>query len=82
MNYYCKYCGHKAASISSLTAAPCFRHPAGANKGKHALYEGDEKSEYDCKYCGTSSSSLSSLTAAPCFRHPLGVNKGKHEPAL
>jgi hypothetical protein len=32
MNYYCKYCGTKAPSIASLVAAPCFRHPAGANK--------------------------------------------------
>ena len=46
MNYYCKYCGTKAPSIASLTASPCFRHPAGANKGKHALYEGAEKPKY------------------------------------
>jgi hypothetical protein len=53
-----------------------------ANKGKHALYEGDEKSQYTCKNCGQKSSSLSSLTSASCFRHPDGANKGKHEPAL
>jgi hypothetical protein len=35
MDYYCKYCGTKAASIAGLTAAPCFRHPACANKGHH-----------------------------------------------
>ncbi len=82
MNYYCKYCGTKAASISTLTAATCFRHPAGSNKGKHALYQGAEKPKYECQHCGTSNSSLSSLTAATCFRHPLGANKGKHEPTL
>ena len=35
MNYYCKHCGTKASSIARLAAAACFRHPAGANKGKH-----------------------------------------------
>lgn len=82
MNYYCKHCGTKASSIASLTAAPCYRHPSGANKGKHTLYQGDEKAKYECQYCGTSNSNLASLTAAPCYRHPLGANKGKHEPAL
>ncbi|MGD0262809.1 MAG: hypothetical protein ABSD29_23830 [Verrucomicrobiota bacterium] len=82
MNYNCKYCGTKASSIASLTGSTCSRHPDGANKGKHALYEGAEKSKYDCKYCGTSASSLSSLTASTCSRHPLGANKGRHEPAL
>ena len=81
-NYYCKYCGTKSSSVQSLTAAPCHRHPDGANKGKHALYEGDEKSQYTCKFCGTKSTSISSLTAAPCHRHPDGANKGKHSPAL
>ena len=82
MNYYCQHCGTKAASIASLTGASCFRHPAGANKGKHVLYQGGEKSKYDCKHCGSSASSLSGLTGGFCFRHPLGANKGKHEPAL
>ena len=81
-NYYCKYCGTKYSSVSSLTSAPCNRHPDGANKGKHALYEGEEKSQYTCKYCGTKYSSISSLTSAPCNRHPDGANKGKHSPAL
>lgn len=82
MNYYCKYCGIKASSIASLVANPCFRHPAGVNKGKHTLYQGAEKSKYECQYCGISNSSISSLTASSCFRHPLGPNKGHHEPAL
>jgi DNA-directed RNA polymerase subunit RPC12/RpoP len=82
MNYYCKYCGTKNSSLASLTASSCSRHPAGPNKGKHILYEGEEKSKYECKYCGTSNSNLASLTASSCSRHPLGPNKGKHEPAL
>jgi len=81
-NYYCKYCGTKYNSVSSLTSGPCHRHPDGANKGKHSLYEGDEKSQYICKFCGTKSNSMSSLTSAPCHRHPDGANKGKHSPAL
>lgn len=82
MNYYCKYCGTKAASIASLTAATCLRHPAGANKGKHTLYQGAEKPKYECQHCGASASSISSLTASTCLSHPLGAHKGKHEPAL
>jgi predicted nucleic acid-binding Zn ribbon protein len=80
--YYCKYCGTKTSTISSLTASPCPRHPLGINKGKHVLYEGAEKSQYECKYCGTKASSLSGLTASTCVRHPLGSHKGRHEPAL
>ena len=82
MNYYCKHCGFKATSIASLTAATCQRHPNGAYKGKHALYQGAEKSKYECQHCGASAPSLSSLTAATCQRHPLGAYKGRHEPAL
>jgi hypothetical protein len=82
MNYCCKYCGTKSSSIASLTASSCSRHPTGANKSKHALYEGTEKPKYECKHCGTSNSSLASLTGSSCQRHPLGSNKGKHEPAM
>ena len=81
-NFYCRYCGTHASSVSSLTSSSCYRHPNGPNKGKHVLYEGSEKSQYTCKYCGTHSSSLSSLTSSSCYRHPDGANKGKHEPAL
>ncbi|RYE38910.1 MAG: hypothetical protein EOP48_26410 [Sphingobacteriales bacterium] len=81
-NFYCKNCGSKYSSISSLTAQPCGRHPLGNNKGKHELYEGSEKSQYNCKYCGGKSYSISNLTAQPCGRHPKGNNKGHHEPAL
>ncbi|QQS51101.1 MAG: hypothetical protein IPM71_16325 [Bacteroidota bacterium] len=78
----CKYCGSSASTISSLTANTCPRHPLGSHKGKHALYEGAEKSQYECKYCGSKASSISSLTANTCPRHPNGSHKGKHEPAM
>ena len=81
-NFYCEYCGQKFSSVSSLTASSCSRHPNGAGKGKHKLYEGTEKAKYTCKYCGQSFSSLSSLTASGCSRHPNGAGKGKHAPAL
>ena len=77
-NYYCKYCGLKASSISSLTSGTCSRNPQ--KGGKHIPYEGSEKSQYICKYCGSKASTISSLTAGTCPRHPI---KGcKHEPAL
>jgi hypothetical protein len=82
MNYYCKNCGNKSSNIKSLTASFCIRHPLGANKGKHELYEGSEKSKYLCKYCGTSNTSISTLTSGFCVRHPHGANKGKHSPAM
>lgn len=81
-NYYCEYCGAKFSSVSTLTACFCSRHPNGANKGKHKLYEGSEKNKYVCKYCGMSFSSLTTLTACCCSRHPNGTKKGKHVPAL
>ncbi|MGN0866643.1 MAG: hypothetical protein ACI4SG_03065 [Oligosphaeraceae bacterium] len=81
-NFYCRYCGEKFLSISSLTGQCCPRHPAGTNKGKHALYEGAEKSQYFCKHCGAKFSSLRYLTGQCCPRHPAGTNKGRHEPAL
>lgn len=80
--FYCEYCGTYASSVNSLTACSCVRHPNGAHKGKHKLYEGSEKSRYTCKYCGTTASSINSLTAGSCVRHPNGAHKGKHAPAL
>lgn len=80
--FYCKYCGHKASSIASLTSSICTRHPDGACKGRHVLYDGSEKREYTCKYCGKKSPSISSLTASLCMRHPNGPAKGKHAPAM
>lgn len=81
-NYYCEYCGTKSSSVSSLTSGWCTKHPDGANKGHHKLYEGSEKSQYTCKYCGSKSSSISSLTSGWCTKHPKGSNKGHHSPAL
>lgn len=75
--FYCKYCGSHANSISGLTSLSCSRHPQG---GKHALYEGAEKSKYSCKYCGSNANNISGLTSLSCSRRPDG--KGKHEPAL
>ena len=79
-NYYCEYCGTRRKSATSITSMPCLAHPLGANRGKHKLYEGEEKSKYACKYCGTDKSSISVLTSSSCRRHPYGVNKGKHAP--
>jgi len=81
-SFYCKYCGHKASSVASLTASACIRHPNGPHKGRHALYEGSEKEKYTCKYCGKQVTSIASLTASKCIRHPDGPHKGNHVPAL
>jgi len=80
--FYCEYCGSNYSSVSSLTAGSCSRHPDGANKGRHKLYEGGEKPKYTCKFCGSAYSSISSLTSGSCSRHPNGSNKGHHSPAL
>ena len=34
--FFCKYCGHKASTIASLTSSACIRNPNGPHKGKHA----------------------------------------------
>ena len=81
-NYYCEYCGASASSITMLTHNNCLRHPLGASKGKHKLYEGSEKSQYSCKYCGKTESTIQKLVNANCLRHPKGIAKGKHEPSL
>ncbi len=82
MSYYCKYCGVSRPSVSVLTSSSCHRHPDGANKGKHTLYEGSTKSRYTCRHCGTDRPSITVLTSSSCHRHPNGANKGKHEPAV
>ena len=81
-NYYCKHCGQRFSSVNNLTAQTCPRHPDGNHRGRHELYEGDEKSQYTCKYCGQRFSSISNLTAQTCPRHPNGNHKGRHSPAL
>lgn len=82
MWYACKYCGHKAKDVRSLTGSACQRHPDGSGRGRHALYEGGEKSQYTCKWCGRRAGDIGSLTGSMCQRHPAGPGKGRHEPAL
>lgn len=82
MWFQCKYCGHKARDVGSLTGSACQRHPDGPGKGRHALYEGGEKSVYTCKWCGRRTSDIASLTSSKCQRHPAGPAAGRHEPAL
>ena len=74
-NFYCKWCGSKHSSVSSLTANSCSKNPEGK---KHELYEGNEKAQYTCKLCGSKHSSISSLTANACYKSPTK----KHQPAL
>jgi DNA-directed RNA polymerase subunit RPC12/RpoP len=81
-NYYCEYCGHMFSSVIALTSGTCPRHPNGANRGPHKLYQGLEKSRYTCKYCGHTFPSIMSMVGATCPRHPDGANKGYHSPAL
>jgi transcription elongation factor Elf1 len=73
-NFYCKWCGQKHSSVTSLTVGSCSKSPG----KKHELYEGSEKSQYTCKYCGQKYSSLTSLTCGSCAKSP---NK-KHQPAM
>ena len=75
-SYYCKYCGRKYSSISTLTSFSCPNHPNGS--GKHEPYQGREKQKYYCEYCGRGYSSISTLTSFSCPNHPNG--KGKHSP--
>ena len=77
--FYCAYCGTKESSVRALTGGFCQRNP---DKGKHKLYEGEEKDTYVCKYCGTKENSIRSLTGSPCQRHPDGAGKHRHAPAL
>lgn len=81
-NFNCEYCGTNFSSVSSLTGGSCYKHPNGAHKGIHSLYQGTEKSQYTCKFCGTNAPSISNLTSGSCNRHPNGANKGMHSPAL
>jgi len=80
--YYCEYCGHKFPDVRSLVVGTCVRHPDGANKGRHKLYEGSEKKMYTCKYCGKQFPSIMLMTSGTCPYHPKGSNKGGHAPAL
>lgn len=81
-NFYCEYCGTKAASVQILVGGRCTKHPNGPSKGNHKLYEGSEKSQYTCKYCGMKYTSLQILCGGKCTKHPDGPFKGMHAPAL
>lgn len=81
-NHFCKYCGGKFPSVKALITNICLRHPDGSSRGKHALYEGSEKSRYTCKYCGEQFPYINTLTTHACRLHPNGAYKGKHSPAL
>jgi len=80
--FYCKYCGNYASSVRFLTGSNCPRHPDGAGKGKHVLYEGSEKQQYTCSMCGAKATSIRFLVNSRCPRHPDGAGKGFHTPAL
>ncbi|MCQ2380588.1 MAG: hypothetical protein MJ025_06690 [Victivallaceae bacterium] len=79
---YCKHCGSSFPNVRALTSSTCMRHPDGPYKGKHVLYEGDEKDRYTCKYCGRDFSTIREMTSSTCMRHPAGPYKGKHSPSL
>ena len=74
-NFYCKWCGSKYSSVTSLTSGSCSKNPEGK---KHGLYEGSEKSQYVCKCCGSKYSSLTSLCSGSCSKSPTK----KHQPAM
>ena len=76
ISYYCKYCGRKYSSISSLTSSSCPNHPN--RSGRHEPYQGSEKQNYYCEYCGRKYSSISTLTSSSCPNHPNGP--GRHSP--
>lgn len=71
--FYCKCCGLKYSSVSSLVSGHCTR----SSSGKHQLYEGEIGGNYYCCYCGSKYSSLTSLTSGYCSKSPTG----KHFPA-
>ena len=75
-NYYCKWCGHKYASVANMaTGGSCSRNPA----KKHELYEGSEKSQYTCKHCGRKFGSIANMaTGGTCSKSPTKT----HQPAL
>ena len=67
-NYYCKYCGSKYPSVSSLTSSSCSKSPG----RRHELYEGPEQSHYYCSCCGSKYPSLTSLTSSSCSKSSTG----------
>lgn len=76
-DFFCKYCGYKASSVSSLTNGRCSKSPT----SKHVPYNGDLnvyidkctkktiKKEFVCQYCGCKANSISSLTGSRCSQN-------------
>lgn len=58
-NFYCKWCGNKYSSVSTLTSLSCSKNPDGK---KYELHESSEKSHNTCKCSENKYSSLSTLT--------------------
>lgn len=73
--FYCKCCGEKYSSVSSLASGHCTR----SSSGKHQLYEGEIGAYYYCCYCGSKYQTLSSLTHSHCSRNPDGNNHVPYE---
>lgn len=80
--FYCINCGREFSSVRALVSENCAKHPLGFCKGKHVLYEGEEKSVYICKYCGHQAKSIRMLVGEKCIKHPGGFGKGPHVPML
>ena len=58
----------------------CPRHPLGAHKGRHSVYEGSPKNEYVCKYCGTKKRTIWELSLSDCSKNNEGIYLRKHVP--
>lgn len=64
--YYCKYCGHHAATVGTLTINSCPYSPT----KKHQPYEGPVQSKYTCKFCGYKASTMGTLCINLCSKSP------------
>lgn len=76
-NVYCKLCGKEFKNIKDLSSNSCKKHPQGTYSGKHILYEGSAKTQYECVYCGKAAKTIAELTSNKCKHNP---NKGYHIP--
>ncbi|HAY3555953.1 hypothetical protein KRE40_11240 [Elizabethkingia meningoseptica] len=68
-HYFCKCCGTKANSISSLLSRRCENNPL---EKRHMLYEGGQKIQYHCEYCSARSSNMTVLCVGRCNHNPNG----------
>lgn len=62
--YYCKYCGEKGTSASSIKSGYCKRSPTKS----HVPFKDDKRSKYYCQMCGYSNSSIKLLMSSSCSR--------------